>query len=370
MRARSWLAGLASLGVRTLGTGSNSINCPSKMPKALQKVRTLGHGPLDTPDPFLFCVYHKDNYPAGNSKMEVTERVGNGNDFNPDAEYRMYHGGRVPGFPQHPHRGFETITATLEGLCDHTDSLGNAGRFGDGDLMWMTAGKGIVHGEMFPLVEQEKRNKLRFFQIWINLPKKSKMVEPDFEMQWAEEVKVWQSADEKARVIVWAGEFDGVKSGGTPPKNSWANEKDGNVGVYHISLDNGGVVEIPATKGPKMNRYIYLVEGQTVEVDGTVVKKDSNRVVLCEVDPALPITLKGISSTPSEFLVLEGRPIEEPVAQHGPFVMNSQDEIAKAFQDYQQTKFGGWPWKEDAVIHPREKGRFALVRGKETTPPG
>ena len=101
--------------------------------------------PFKTPDPFLFCVYHKDNYPAGDDKMQAP-RIGNGADFDFNAEYRMYHGDRIPGFPQHPHRGFETMTATLVGIIDHTDSMGSAGRYGHGDLQWMTAGKGIVHG--------------------------------------------------------------------------------------------------------------------------------------------------------------------------------------------------------------------------------
>jgi len=133
--------------------------------------------------PFLFCVYHNDAYPAGNENMEAPRR-GNGADFNPSAPYRMYHGDKIPGFPQHPHRGFETVTVTLSGsgLVDHSDSLGNAGRYGNGDLQWMTAGRGIVHGEMFPLVNLDKPNPLRLMQIWLNLPKKNKMVDPTFVM--------------------------------------------------------------------------------------------------------------------------------------------------------------------------------------------
>ena len=111
-------------------------------------------------------------------------RRGNGADFNPSAPYRMYHGDKIPGFPQHPHRGFETITATLDGIIDHTDSMGNAGRYGDGDLQWMTAGKGVVHGEMFPLIHQDKENPTRFFQVWLNLPSKHKFTEPAFVMHW------------------------------------------------------------------------------------------------------------------------------------------------------------------------------------------
>eukprot|EP00242_Pyramimonas_sp_CCMP2087_P012583 CAMPEP_0198221842 /NCGR_PEP_ID=MMETSP1445-20131203/85534_1 /TAXON_ID=36898 /ORGANISM="Pyramimonas sp., Strain CCMP2087" /LENGTH=144 /DNA_ID=CAMNT_0043900143 /DNA_START=187 /DNA_END=618 /DNA_ORIENTATION=+ len=130
--------------------------------------------PMRTMDPFLFCVYHKDEYPAGNARMEAPRR-GNGADFNPKAAYRMYHGDKVPGFPCHPHRGFETITATVTGLIDHTDSKGNAGRYGHGDLQWMTAGSGVQHGEMFPLVNDSAPNPTRFFQLWLNLPKASKM---------------------------------------------------------------------------------------------------------------------------------------------------------------------------------------------------
>lgn len=137
--------------------------------------------PFPTLDPFLFCVYHKDSYPAGDAKMQAP-RKGNGADFNPSASYRMYHGDRIPGFPQHPHRGFETVTATIEGIVDHTDSMGNAGRYGQGDLQWMTAGKGVVHGEMFPLIDDKGPNDTRFFQIWLNLPKKDKMVDPAFVM--------------------------------------------------------------------------------------------------------------------------------------------------------------------------------------------
>ena len=135
---------------------------------AVKKVERLSF-PFQTPDPFLFAVYHDDKYPPGDGQMRAPRR-GDGADFNPSAEYRMYHGERVPGFPQHPHRGFETITATMEGLVDHTDSVGNAGRYGQGDVQWMTAGKGIVHGEMFPLVNDDAPNPLRLFQIWLNLP--------------------------------------------------------------------------------------------------------------------------------------------------------------------------------------------------------
>jgi redox-sensitive bicupin YhaK (pirin superfamily) len=152
----------------------------SKVNNVIKVVESMS-SPMKTLDPFLFAVHHVDYYPAGDSKMRAP-RHGNGADFNPSSPYRMYHGDQIPGFPHHPHRGFETLTATLAGLIDHADSMGNAGRYGEGDLQWMTAGKGVVHGEMFPLINQDKPNTLKLFQIWLNLPKASKMVEPSFVM--------------------------------------------------------------------------------------------------------------------------------------------------------------------------------------------
>ena len=141
--------------------------------------------------------------------MEVPGIHGSGADFNPKKPFRMYHGDVVPGFPQHPHRGFETITATIEGIIDHTDSLKNAGRYGHGDLQWMTAGKGIVHGENFPLIHQDRRNPTRFFQIWLNLPAEKKMVKPDFVMHWAPDVK---KVDEGGmHATIWAGSYNGIQ---------------------------------------------------------------------------------------------------------------------------------------------------------------
>lgn len=103
--------------------------------------------------------------------MEAPKR-GSGWDYDPAAPYRMYMGAKIPGFPQHPHRGLETVSCTFQGLIDHTDSLGSAGRYGGGDLQWMTAGRGIVHGENFPLFNSDKTNPLLLIQLWLNLPAK------------------------------------------------------------------------------------------------------------------------------------------------------------------------------------------------------
>src|SRR5262249_55784470 len=140
-----------------------------------------------TQDPFLFCVHHDDAYPAGNDRMGPAASLAGrelGMDFAGKDGWRMYHGETVPGFPQHPHRGFETVTIARRGLIDHSDPLGAVARFGRGDVQWLTAGRGISHSEMFPLVDREQANPVELFQIWLNLPAKDKLVQPYFTMLW------------------------------------------------------------------------------------------------------------------------------------------------------------------------------------------
>jgi redox-sensitive bicupin YhaK (pirin superfamily) len=321
--------------------------------------------PFKTPDPFIFCVYHNDQYPAGDAMMEAPRR-GDGADFESSQPYRMYHGDRIPGFPQHPHRGFETITATLTGIIDHSDSQGNAGRYGHGDVQWMTAGKGIVHGEMFPLVNTDTPNPLRLYQIWLNLPAKDKMAEPCFAMHWAEDVPRWTSVDTQSSVILWAGEYGGMK-GRTPPPRSWATDIDNEVAVWHIEMKPGAHFTVPAAKGgSKINRCLYWVEGTGLKIGTKVLDAHSAVTVNAGMDCDL---FNPSTTATTELLMLQGRPIAEPIVQHGPFVMNTQGEIKQAFSDYQKTQFGGWPWPDDAMCFPREKGRFSLQGGREEVPP-
>ena len=336
------------------------------MSKLIKSVSPLSF-PNPTLDPFLFMVYHKDNYPAGNDKMQAPIR-GNGAHFDPDAEYRMYHGDTVPGFPQHPHRGFETLTATLEGLIDHTDSLGCGGRYGGGDLQWMTAGKGIVHGENFPLVNAKGPNTCRFFQIWLNLPADKKMSDPTYVMHWNEKIPRIQA--DGTTVTLWAGsllqEGGGLK-GLTPPPDSWASNPSNDVTVIHLSLaKDGGSFTVPASIASRATRMAYWVEGKGPLEVGSEKPLTSKCAIVLDAAQQVKFTNKG--SDPIEVLVLGGAAIDQPVAQRGPFVMNTQQEIMQAFQDYQKTRFGGWPWEEDAVVFPREKGRFSTMNGVEERP--
>ena len=141
--------------------------------------------PWKTLDPFLFAVHHLADYPPGNERhgpAASLEGRALGQDFASKDGWSMYHGHAVPGFPQHPHRGFETITYVRRGLVDHSDSLGATARFGQGDTQWLTAGGGVVHSEMFPLIHRDEPNPLELFQIWLNLPASHKMSDPAFQM--------------------------------------------------------------------------------------------------------------------------------------------------------------------------------------------
>src|SRR4051812_47125654 len=194
-----------------------------------------------TVDPFLFCVHHVDDYPAGNEALGPDASLAGreiGSDFAGVDGWRMYHGDTVPGFPQHPHRGFETVTIVRSGLIDHSDSLGATARFGAGDVQWLTAGRGIVHSEMFPLVERDRPNPLELFQIWLNLPSASKFAAPYFSMLWSETVPTHTALDaagRATRVTVIAGQLADARAP-APPPDSWAARPDADVAIWSLKM--------------------------------------------------------------------------------------------------------------------------------------
>ena len=331
----------------------------------IKSIKALGF-PWETQDPFLFCAYHRDEYPKGNASMGVDNEYlqgrNIGSDFTIKNGWRMYHGQKMPGFPFHPHRGFETITINKEGVVDHSDSLGAAGRFMSGDVQWMTAGKGVQHSEMFPLIHSDKRNPLEIFQIWLNLPSKSKMVEPHFKMLWREDIPNVEHTDESGKmttVQIIAGRINEKVALETTP-DSWAANPENAVGVYTVKMEAGALWVLPKTNA-EANRSVFFYKGKEVEIGGKVIP--NNHII--ELVANENATIKN-GDEDAYFLVLEGKPIGEPVAQYGPFVMNTQEEIRQAMSDYGRTQFGGWPWEETEVAHPKTKGRFALhSNGKE-----
>jgi redox-sensitive bicupin YhaK (pirin superfamily) len=329
-----------------------------------------------TIDPFLFCAHHDDAYPAGNDEMGPDASLAGrdiGMDFEGRDGWRMYHGQRIPGFPPHPHRGFETVTYVRKGFIDHADSLGAAARFGRGDVQWLTAGGGIQHSEMFPLLDRDGPNPLELFQIWLNLPAADKMVDAHFTMLWGEDVPkvaVGEEGGPQAEITVIAGSLDGVTPP-SPPPASWASHAEADVAIWHVRLDPGASWTMPPAAGADTVRTLYVFDGASLRVAGHdgVLPVDTGVVLRSEVAVDLS------SDDGVECLVLQGRPLGEPVARYGPFVMTTREQIQEAFEDYQRTQFGGWPWPDDDPVHDRERGRFARhadgrVEEREAAPTG
>lgn len=310
--------------------------------------------PWQTQDPFLFCVYHLDHYPKGNENMgpdpELLKGRNLGNDFTLKDGWRMYHGQTVPGFPYHPHRGFETITVVNKGFCDHSDSLGAAARFGQGDVQWMTAGRGVQHSEMFPLLNRDGDNPLELFQIWLNLPKEDKFVDPHFKMLWHEDIPV--VTEESATVKVIAGNYRGTQAN-EPAPNSWAAKPENDVAIWNIHVQANKTFTLPKARS-MVTRTLYFYEGSEIFIGDR--KINPNFGIALDASLETPIQ---VGDKNAHFLMLQGKPIDEPIAKYGPFVMNTEEEIQQAMDEYRTTQFGGWPWRYPDNVHERESGRFA-----------
>lgn len=310
-------------------------------------------------DPFIIAFHHKDLFPKGNGKMgpDVMPKGKNsGDDFDMNADWRMYYGDTISGFPVHPHRGFETITVMIEGFADHFDSRGSKGRYGQGDVQWMTAGAGVQHSEMFPMLNDDKENPMELFQIWLNLPSKDKFASPDYKMFWSEDIPVLKKNGATVKIIT--GEYNGVKSL-DPLPDSWAYDRQNHVGIWLIKLEPNAELVIPAVSGT-LNRVLYNYNGGRVKV------ADSEMSVkyYAELEGDEQIMIKN-GGQETELLLLEGEPINEPVAARGPFVMNTIGELKQAFLDYEKTEFGGWQWDRNDPVNKKEDGRFANYRNGE-----
>ena len=344
-------------------------------PTPILRITPLGF-PWQTVDPFLFCVYHDDAYPRANALMgpdaALTGRA-LGQDFSRKDGWSMYHGMTVPGFPAHPHRGFETVTIVRKGLVDHADSLGAAARYGRGDVQWLTTGRGVVHSEMFPLLDVRQPNPLELFQIWLNLPAASKMAAPHFTMFWSQDIPHHRARDGAGRsteIALIAGRL--AASAGSaaasapllPPPDSWAAKPEADVAIWTICMAPGARWTLPAAAGRGTRRSLYFFKGGPVTVAGERLMQPAAIELAASSAAEL---INGEATT--EFLLLQGRPIGEPMVQHGPFVMNTQAEIVQTFADYRRTQFGGWPWADEAPVHGRDPARFARhPDGREERP--
>jgi len=325
--------------------------------KLIVNIKPLGFT-WGTSDPFLFCVHHLDNYPVGNDHLGPAASLEGrnlGQDFTTKNGWRMYHGEKIPGFPAHPHRGFETITVVLKGFVDHSDSHGASGRYGNGDVQWMTAGAGLQHSEMFPLLNKDRPNPLELFQIWLNLPKAKKFSRPYYKMLWSEDIPVFTEKNKNGKlteVTVIAGKL-GEVTAPAPAPDSWAADPGNEIGIWLIKIDANGSWSIP-TASFDVNRSIYFYKGAEINIAGVNVKPYNSVELLADQSVIIEN-----SNEDAYLLLLQGQPINEPVVQHGPFVMNDASEIQQAFSDYRKTQFGGWPWTSYDNVHSRVMRRFA-----------
>ena len=369
------LMGLAGI-VSTSGGFFNKIygkdveNITSKNDKnPVKDIVTLPDtGTWPTKDPFLFCVHHHDVYPSANQNLGPNESLFGrdiGQDFSNKDGWSMYHGSSIPGFPRHPHRGFETVTIVEKGLIDHSDSLGAAARYGNGDVQWLTAGDGIQHAEMFPLFDQVNPNPIDFFQIWVNLPAVRKRVKPYFSMFWVDQVPVVNIQDSKGRlteVTIVAGKY-GRNKPPNPPPDSWASKSESNFAMWIIKLQSDAEWILPATSSTT-NRSLYIVNGTGIKIGKHLINARNQVELISDIDVNISDNGGG-----TKLLLLQGKPISEPIVKHGPFVMNTKSEINQAYFDYQNTQFGNWVWGKDDPVHGKEFKRFAkLVDGREETP--
>jgi len=208
---------------------------------------------------------------------------------------------------------------------------------------------------MFPLLDDAGPNPLELFQIWLNLPAVDKLAEPHFAMLWDGDIPrhvVVGPEGATTEVTVVAGELAGLVPP-PPPPSSWAARPEADVAIWHVRLDPGARWALPPAAGADTVRTLYVFEGDDLDVGGHAVGGSTGVVVRCDEEVVLH-TRGG-----AEVLVLQGRPIGEPVAQYGPFVMTTRDEIQQAFSDYQRTGFGGWPWPVDDPVHGDDPARFA-----------
>jgi redox-sensitive bicupin YhaK (pirin superfamily) len=225
----------------------------------------------------------------------------------------------IAGFPNHPHRGFETVTYMLAGRMRHRDNKGNEGLLVAGSVQWMTAGRGIVHSEW----PEQEEGQMQGFQLWLNLPAKDKMTAPRYQDISPERIPVVEAAPGVSAKVIAGAAFSArgpVEAGVTEPL------------YLDIRLEPGAAVVVPVPDGH--NAFVYIYEG-SAEVGAPAQALERGRIGVLSASGALQIA----SAAGGRLILVGGKPLREPVAKYGPFVMNTTDELKQAFTDYQAGRF-------------------------------
>lgn len=237
--------------------------------------------------------------------------------------------GEAKGAPDHPHRGFETVTYMLSGEMEHKDSRGHAGGLRPGDVQWMTAGAGVVHSEMPSAEFQRAGGRMHGFQLWVNLPKRDKMIKPRYQEIPGSQIPKATSADGLVTVTVIAGEALGQKA---------VIETRTPIIYLHYRIKPGGSVVQYVPRA--YNGFAYVIEGEGTFGAEDEHAADGQMVLLAPDGDEVRIENPSAAAGTLEVLLIAGLPLNEPVARYGPFVMNTREEIYQAIEDYRQGKMG------------------------------
>ncbi|HVN90818.1 MAG TPA: pirin family protein [Candidatus Binataceae bacterium] len=238
--------------------------------------------------------------------------------------------GEAKGAPDHPHRGFETVTYMLHGRMEHRDSQGNAGKLEPGDVQWMTAGGGVIHSEMPESDFARRGGRMHGFQLWVNLPQRDKMMRPRYQEIPSDKIPSIESPDGKIKVRVIAGEAMGAKA---------VIDTRTPISYLHYTLAPGARIEqkLPTDYAC----FAYVFEGAGEFGSSTTAAGEHQLVMFAKDGETISAAATGPSSL--EFLLVGGVPLDEPIARYGPFVMNTKEEIMTAIRDYQSGHFGTIP---------------------------
>lgn len=229
------------------------------------------------------------------------------------------------GVGAHPHRGFETVTIAYDGKVEHHDNKGNHGIISSGDVQWMTAGSGILHKEYHEKNFNENGGILHMIQLWVNLPRKDKMTEPKYQSLSKDNMGVYKLDNNQGEISIIAGEVNNVKG----PANTFSK-----INIYNVNLENHGKTTV--NEPSNFNTGILILNGE-IKINEEKVCKENDFVLFDNVDGE--ISIESISEK-SLFIVLSGEPLDEPVIAAGPFVMNTEEEINQAYEDFRSGKFG------------------------------
>lgn len=305
----------------------------------------------DVDDPFLFASYHYDLYPKGNEQQappyEQVKRKDLGQDYYKIFGYRMYTGKVTPGFQLHAHWGYETITLASEGYVDHFDSLGNQGRYGNGDMQWVTAGGRYHHCEMYPLVHQDRENPQRITQIMLDLPLSQKNTPPEVHTVWKEDIPTIEGDGWHA--VLLTGRLGG-KEAKAPSDRSWAADPSHHVLILRIKMDAGSSITLPPTEAETRN--LYLTEGKA-SVGGKEYIPETRLKLRTNVQAEIKM-----GETASEVWLLEGDPIGEKHASWGPVVLGTAKEVREANNEVRAKELEDWKWQYVNQKQPLGTERF------------